>query len=410
MIFLASQASSGDRTLEGLVVLLGAPSREARDRAEESIAAMGPSVLDDLGRIEPDTTGETRLRVARLIARLERSMLESSVEPAHVTLAAKDLSARALLERIAEQSGNRIELADDVMSGPAGERRVSIAVERATYWEAIDETMRGANLALDCSDQGEQLRITAASGRRPPGVATGPLFVMLPRIERGGTPKARSLKLTVRLVWEPRLSPLVIRLPMESVQAEGPAGEAIPPTSRLAVLEAAVGPDSRWVDITLPFSAIDHPPDSLGMVRGTVRLWLAAGEHDFERAIAEDRPPARIRVGDAEVTFSALERSGRRLRVAAQVAYDRPEEPLASHRMWLTDRELMLVPDPDDAAAAPMRPDRQRVERRRETGLDIAAEFTLPETVGKRAVVRWRLPAGFREVPVEFIIRNVPLP
>jgi hypothetical protein len=430
-ILLAAVGTAGERggasepvaspvPVASLVSALGSPSRRDREEAEAAVIARGPAVLGELSRLAPLAVGEARLRLERATAILEKQLIERDLEPTSITIAVERVPARDVLARIAAESGNRLELAREVAEADAGGRVVSLAADRETFWEIVVDVLSQASLAIDCDEEGRGVRIVEAAAGGPKAFPAGPFLVVDRGVEIGrGGAGVRPVRVRLALVWEPRLQPLVIRVPMQSVEVEGPAGESIPPASRMAVLEASVLPGSRWVPLVLPLSARvseEAPlPERLGMVRATVRTWFAAGEHDFEFPIdvpaVPAHPPRAVRVGSAIVSLDAADLRGRELAISAEAIYDEPAEPLASHRSWIAERPLAIVASGgrEDATNASAPPVERSVRHRSDRGLGIAATFLLPQDV-KAATLRWTLPAALREVPVDIVLRDIPLP
>lgn len=416
----AWQRGAASEPVASLVSALGSPSRRDREDAEAAVIARGPAVLGELSRLAPLAIGEARLRLERATAILEKQLIERDLEPTSITITVDRMPARDVLARIAAESGNRLEISRDVAEGAAGGRVVSLAADRETFWEIVVDVLSQASLSIECDGEGRGVRIVEAAEGGPKAFPAGPFLAVDRGVEIGrGGAGVRPVRVRLALVWEPRLQPLVIRVPMQSVEVEGPAGESIPPASRVAVLEVAVLPGARWVPLTLPLSARvaeDAPlPERLGMVRATVRTWFAAGEHDFEFSIdaraAPASPPRAVRVGEAIVSLDAADLRGRELAISAEAVYDQPAEPLASHRSWIVERPLAIVASGgrQDATHAAVPPVERSVRHRSDRGIGIAATFLLPEGA-KAATLRWRLPAALREVPADILLRDIPLP
>lgn len=407
-VVLATASSAEDAgppadEVRRLVARLGSPERGDRDAAEAALGRRGPAILAELLRLAPASGGEVRLRLDRLVARFEADLVERATEPALVSLTVAKTPVRDVLARIARDSGNPLEVSEEVEKGAAGSRLVSLSLDRATYWEAIDEVLASGGLDIDCRDDGRRVVVVPADGRPAARSASGPLLVLVSGVETGrAAADGRPIRVGLRLVWEPRIVPLVARLPMESVQVEGPQGESVPPSSRRGVLEATVLPGIAWLPMTIPLLAKDGLPESLASVRATVRLWCAGGEHDFVMPL--DTLPAefRQRVGRAQVSLRAERGDRSRLAVDAELLYDAPSEPLESYRMWLVDRELELVVGDGDRLPAAS----HRVRQRSDRGLSVTDEFVVELPLQGRSV-RWRLPAAVRELPIDVTLRDV---
>ena len=70
--------------------------------------------------------------------------------------------------------------------------------------------------------------------------------------------------------------------------------------------------------------------------------------------------------------------------------------------MWLVDRELAVVGPAGDRIPAASHHVRHRSDR----GLAVTDEFVLDREAGG-GIVRWRLPAAVREVPIDVNVRDI---
>jgi hypothetical protein len=257
-----------------------------------------------------------------------------------------------------------------------------------------------------------QQRLEEAAADEAVEAASGTLRFSVVRVEpvAGGA----SVRLLMRASWGGECEPLVIRLPMRSIVADGPAGEAMLPTHRMAVVEPSLPPGATAVDLPLVLAQPEHRLDTLATVRGTLVLWLAGREQAFE--IPLDGSGPRIeRSGGAIVTLDDLTERQGVVRVVASVAYDGSSEALASHRPWLARYPLDVV----DSRGNP-RPRRSTAMiGRSDRGATVEASFSVvderpqgaegsPQPTGLR--LRWRLPVAIHEVRHDFMVRDVRLP
>jgi hypothetical protein len=439
---------------ERLLQQLDSGSLATRDRAERDLIALGPTVLPMVARARQTATAEALFRLEGIQQRLERLAAERAVEPTTVSFSVENLPCRDALATLFNQTGSRIELGPPVANGEAGDRQISVSFERATFWEAMAEVLDKSGLSLEYDTAPPGLRIVPAAavlGRRGyaalPAVAAGPLRVGVADIEPVGPPlgpgesRPRGARVILRVTWEPRLEPLLIRLPMRSLVAEGPAGEAMPPSQRASVVESLVPTSRQWLDLPALLAAPAHPLESLGMLRGTMVVWLAGMEHAFlfppfqfkgvspsaahpaldaaHPALDAAHPaldaahPAkseRLRVAQADVRLLDVAYQEGQVLVRASVTYDTPSEALASHHAWLQSRKIEVF----HTDGRPLEQVDQRVETRSDQGLTAAATFALPPAAGggqaEALQIRWRLPIAIHEVPIDFALRNLPLP
>jgi hypothetical protein len=422
-------------TAERFVRRLGSGAIAARDAAARGLLDLGPAALPLVASARQAASGARADALERIEWLLGQRAAAHAIEPALVTLQADDVAAGEPLQQLFAQAGSRIELA------AATDRRVSLRGDRLTFWEAVDELLDRAGLVLEFvaatrgeagvrgaepgmrRPSGNALRIVAAvpGGSVAPAVAAGPLRVSVANVERTGRPQpgedglGRGARVTLRMAWEPRLEPLLARLPARSLVAEGPGGEALPAAQRAAVIEATIPPGWTWIDLPLLFGPPAVPLERLGVLRGTIVLWLAGMEHDFRfDGVPVGREAAAVaaplRVGAVEVRLVDARVVDRRLLVRASVTYDAASEALASHHSWLASRRLEACV----AADGPLEQVDERVESRTDRGVTVAAEFAVPPAWAdagdaREVHIRWTLPIAIHELPVDFAIRDVPL-
>jgi len=405
--------------VDRLILRLGFPERVVRERAESELIGRGPAILGLLATAPPPLSAEARLRLARVIGSLETAATERAIEASTLDLVVKAEPLVSVLDRIASRTGN-------LLPDPPRQARahpVTLEVKRSTYWEVIGELLPLVGLTLKLT--GEGLRIEAGPPPTNPGVAAGPLLVRA-RASRAdvppnaaGTTAGRRIRVEVQAVWEPRLEPFVARLPLESVQIDGPAGESLAPSSRRGVLEAVVRREAGWVSFPLVVAAPDQVwPESV-VVRGTLRWHLAGAEHLFQLPppTAPNRP-VRQSVGSVSVTLHSLRDRGEHLEAVVEAAYDGPSEALASHRRSLLDRRLRLVRTNTGGGVAAAFLEREPIEQevigRSDRGWTVRAVFRDEPGLQSPAAfaagglrLDWKLPIAIHALNVDFLVPGV---
>jgi len=315
-------------------------------------------------------------------ARPERLIRQLS----HGSLAARDAAVAGLLD-----------------CGPAA----LPAIERALPTAGGEAAFRLPLIAAAIAVAETNRRLETAPADTPPGTAAGPLRVSLERVDRLGD---AGLRLQVRLRWRADLQPVLLRLPLASVVAEGPLGEAVPVRSRRGSVEPLLTAGCHWVDLPL---RLGPPPAGLTAVdslRGTVECWLPGFDHRFTLPLADaSGKPSTAAVTslggvDVECEAWSLEppdpsRPRARLNIRLSARFSEPSEAFASHRDWLADRQpQLLLPDGTLVRAAG-----HRVVGRNRQGLTVEGSFPLPESrPGGGLRVAWRLPLGVSRLRFDF--------
>jgi hypothetical protein len=394
---------------------LGSGSLSVRDEAERRLLALGPAALPDVAAARSTATGEAAFRLNGIQQQLEQQAAARAIEASVSSFDWRDAPVRRCLEEVFARTGNAIPLDADVARGPAGMRPVTGRFERATFWEILDGLLDRAALELTTVAEPPGLAIGAAasdaSRHRPPGVASGPFCITVARVEQVGKAThpesaARAARIVLRALWEPRFEPFLLRLPARTIVAEGPAGESVPPAQRTATLESTIVPGRKWVEMPVLLARPEAPLETLGMLRGTLSVWLAGMEQAF--VFPPGNAPDTVRIADAEVRLLEVASRPQGLLVRIRVTYGSPSEALASHQTWLTERRVEATL----ADGRALEQVEQRVEARTDRGLTAAAIFAWPArgpTGLPPMTIAWRLPIAIHEIPVDFAIRDIPL-
>lgn len=296
--------------------------------------------------------------------------------------------------------------------GPKALPAIEQAIPSATGEAAFRLPLIADAIAL--AETARRLEQPAAA---QPGTIAGPLTVAVQQVDRLGTNGQRLLLL--RVGWQPQLAPVLLRLPLASVVAEGPAGEAVPPLSRRGVIEPLLTTTRRWVELPI---RLGPPPAGLAVLeslRGTIDCWLPGFAHRFTLPLpdlAADQPDAAsspaptTSLGGVTVRCEAWScgptAAGRQARVRLSARFAEASEALASHRDWLADRHAeLLLPTGEVVNAAS-----HRVVSRSRQGLVVEAVFPLPDAgVLPGSRLAWRLPLGVTRVPFDFWLKSIPL-
>lgn len=328
-------------------------------------------------------------------------------QPGDPAVFIQQLNAGALTVRDAAVDGL---LALGPQALPAIEQAIPVATGEAAFRlpliaEAIARTASNRMLELKPEQSPE------------PATAAGPFSLAVQRVDRLGD---SGYRLLVRLRWQPPLEPVLLRLPLVSLVAEGPAGDAVPIPGRQGTLEPLLIAGRHWVDLPI---RLGPPPPSVGKLnslRGTIECWVPGFEHRFMvplQTAHRGLPPATSQPGPVRSlaglsvqcrgwSIETSEPTAATCRVELSARFPEPSEALASHRNWLADRQPQIVLPTGRVITATD----HRVLSRNNQGLTIAASFALTANqLPRGTLVTWRLPLGVRQVPVDFWLQSVSL-
>lgn len=399
-----------------LIRQLSAGSLQQRDDAAAALARLGPAALPAIEHALPTAHSEAAFRLPRIAAAIACTETRRGLLPTTVTLSVSEQPLTEVAAEIARQTGNRLLV-------PADAVPVSFSCQQEPFWDVASRLAAAAGGQLTCVDRPPGLaidRIENSSRSRLPAVTSDLLWIAVHRIDPLGPDGSAGIRLTLRLAWEPRLSPVMVRLPLSSVVAEAEAGTTIRQPHRTGVIEPFLTPDRCWVDLPI---RLELPPSGstvLTSLRGTVELWLPGFEHRFHLPLAasppdppeaDERPFSTHQLGNLTVrlddwwqTSTAL---GPQVTVRVTAQHETPSAAFDSHRGWLRDRipELFLPDGTRFPATA------HRVVRRSGRGLTLEATFASAGPLPATGLhLGWQLPLGVSRLPIDFWLRQTPPP
>ena len=393
-----------------LVAELGDPQRSRRDQASQQLEALGIDVLPLLEMPLAMARGEAAWRLQTLRSRLSQRAVAEAIEPSRVVAAPLGMPLAGAFEAVFTSRGGRLPVDASAGVGAAVTSAVP-AGEVSSYWEEVGRLLADGDCRLeetDVSPGGVRIRSRLAGEPAALATAAGPLRVELLRAAAVPPEQPRAVRLTLKVFWEPRMRPIMLQLPMASLIAEGEAGEVIPPRQRAAVVEASPRGDAGTVTVSVLLAAPAPALERIASLRGSFAVWVPAGDLELRLPLSEGlRGASEQLAGDARVRLESSRVSREGLVVRLRADYP-ASDALASHRTWITRRELSCWLD-----RQPLTTLSDRVVRRDERGLAREAVFALPEGIDPAEVdgqVRWRLPLAIRKFPVDFQLRGIPTP
>ena len=331
-----------------LVAQLDAGSRAARTQAEQELLQLGPEVLPHLPASELLPNVSVREAVRRVRLALERRKAQESLQPSRVTLNG-ELRVDEIARRIAEQTGNRIELEN--VPRAALDRTLDVNYENTDFWPAIDGLCERAGLDMRTATNAVALLPGDADESEPVRVSyTGPFRIAVLSAETRAVPgdaDQQLLRCRLRVIIEPRLRALFLKFAAEDVAASVAQMGMLQPFSPDARYELPMGQGGGQIDVQLDYrlpSGIDATAVSL---QGRMEMLVAAGEEQVEfenlshaAGIAKRRGGVTVELEEAQ--FEKTARGARTARVAVTVAYDIGGPAFESHRNWIYQNRAWL--------------------------------------------------------------------
>jgi hypothetical protein len=216
-----------------------------------------------------------------------------------------------------------------------------------------------------------------------------------------------SLKLVTDAIWEPRVRPIVLEIPLADVSATDEKGGEIGIDRAEGTLEVPVEGTNAAVEIELPLVAPARNVAKVGSIKAKFTAVVLGKVETFEFPDLDKVKSAELERGGVTVTVESCRKNGDIYEVNMRVRFDKAANALESHRSWIYNNECYLI-DP-------------KGQRNENAGLDatlldtnevgLSYKFDLGENVkpaGHKFV--YRTPAAIIRIPAEFELKDIDLP
>ena len=392
---------------------LGHAELAKREAAERQLVELGPDVLPLLPTVTPRTPAEDRIRLQRVRGALVNAAVASATKPSLVTLSG-EMPVSEAIAKISEQTGNKLVDYRERFNQEGANPKIKVALEKVPFWQALDTVLDAASLTIYNYDEEKgALAYTSRGDNAAPRVGRasyGGLFRLEPsKIEAARDLKAsqmHSLKLTVDAVWEPRVRPIVLEVPLGDISAKDENGKDIEIDRGEGTLEVPVEASGAAVEIEFPLVAPERNVKRLGSLKGKMTGVVLGKIESFEFSDIDKAKSAELERGGVTVVLENCRKNGDIYDISMRVRFGQAGNALESHRGWIYDNECYL----EDAKGSRVENAGLEATLLGNNEVGVAYKFNLEgETPAKYKFI-YKTPAAIIRVPVEFEIRAVDLP
>lgn len=400
-----------------LVRQLNADAAADRDAAEETLVQMGrgdaDALLAALPASNPRMPPEVQLRLDRVRKAVQQSVAESAVEASRITLDLKDATLAEILSAIDDQTGNRLIDYREQFGQSTDDVPLALSVADAEFWPTLDRLLDDANLSPYSYSGADGLGIVERPEHelRRSGRATyaGP-FRFEPtavQAQRGlRTPEQSNLHVAVEAAWEPRLEPIALSLDAHSLKVTADDGREIPLATQLNVIDVELQPGSYASELTLPLELPAREATLLTSIKGRLNVLVPGKKAQFKFEKLPDADKTEHAIAGVTVTLDRVRKTGGIWEVYMRMRVAGAETGLESHRSWVYHNSAWLV-----------NPAGERIDdvgfetvSQSESEIGFAYLYEIPHESLDGYEWIYESPAAIMSVPIEFELRDVPLP
>jgi len=383
-----------------------------RQAAEHNLIELGTPVLELLPVPTRDTSAEVKVRLERIRKVLEAAASEAAAQPSRVTLRGPMLLSAALAE-LQRQTDNRIIDFRRRFGQQPTDSQLTLDLENTPFWPALDAVLDQAALTVyNFSGESGALAVVARDpseqSRAARAVYQGPFRMEVLRVQairELRNPANDSLRLTLELTWEPRVSPILLRIPLADLRASDETGRPLAVGSQRASLEIPVENAIPAAEVQVPLELPERRSERIPSLQGRLSALLPGRVETFEFNHPADAKNVELTRAGVTVILDQVRKNVDVDEVRIRVRFDQAHNALESHRNWIYNNEAYFVA-----------PDGQRFEHAgmqafRQADNEVGVAY-LSDREGGLADCKfiYKTPTLLMLVPVEFELKDIPLP
>ncbi len=406
--------------IEPLLRQLNDDEASRRDEAEQTLIKMAPTdakacdaYLLRLPKPLEGMPAEVRVRLGRIRRQIENRQANQSLVASRLTLDANAVDLATVLELVAKQTGNQLVDYRNQFGQEAEPRKVSVKITDEEFWPAIDKILDASEMTF-YPFSGEKslavIRREAGSTPRSGRASYAGLF----RIEAVTVVARRDLRLPdqqgarveLEIAWEPRLRPIALSQRADALEIVADDGSQIMPQNPEATFDVEVQPGSHATELTLPLTLPSRSVSTISSFKGRLSALVPGRTVEFRFDELAKPKSTEQRQGGVQVVLSGVRKNRALWEVHMRLQIESEEAGLESHRGWVFQNLTYLLNKKGEVIDHAGFETTMQSER--EIGL--AYFFELPDDeIGDYTWV-YRTPASIVRVPVEYELKEIPLP
>jgi hypothetical protein len=387
------------------------PDRATREAAERQLTELGEVALPYLPEVTPDTSAETAERLARIRGVLDQAAVNAMIKPSRISLMG-ELSLSEILEQMQQQTGNRVIDFTDRFGQQPRALKLNVDIHEMEFWPALDRLLDQAEMTTySFTGEPRTLGIVAAPPEQIDRVQAS-AYAGVFRIEPTEIQSQRNLRrqdgssvrMRLEILWEPRVTPVLIRQPYDQLEITADDGNSITSTATGAA-EVPIQSTVAGIDLVVPLQLEDRSVRAIKRLKGRLFALVPGRDVTFEFGDLSQARNVSQRRGGMEVVLERVRQNGAVYEFRIRLRLLNADQSFQSHLDWASNNEVYLI---NEGGEKIDNPNFERyLEREREIGFGYL--FPLSGDIKDYRLV-YRSPASILTIPVDYELNDIPLP
>ncbi len=399
------------RQVRNLLRLLSSDLAAERQEAEQGLINLGPAALSHLPARDASMPAELRLRLQRVEEKLQQQAAEAAGRASTVTLQGKMPLSKAIAA-IEQQTGNRLIDYRGNFQQQQPDTEVDVAFNKTPFWQAVDQLLDQAKLTVySFADEDGVAFVnrdnTEAARSSRPTSYVGPFRVEALEFQAQRSlrfPQNNRLQLSLELVWEPRVAPIALSLPLLDLEATGDDGKSLE-IAGLGDRSAEIATGMPSTELHIPWEAPDRAIKSIAKLQGVFRALVPGRLEAFRFTDLKVGKREAQRRASATVTLDNVRKNNDAWEMRVILAFDEAAGALESFRGWVFNNPCYI----ETANGQKVAPLLTETVRQTENEVGIAYYFDLEQDLAGATLV-YQTPTVILPLEFKFEMKDLPLP
>jgi hypothetical protein len=398
-----------------LVGQLADPDSEKQAAATAALLKLGPDILPLLPGPDAKLTDGQKRQLQTIAGTLRDAQAQRELTPKIVTLKEQSIALSQALKALKTQTGIKVA---DRRREQDSDPKLSLSLDKVTFWEALDEIAQRADLRVYLFDRDGVVSLVDGPHKALPVDYNGIFRIAVRRLTavRDLESDSHVWTLDVQIAWEPRFRPLFLETQADAIEVRDGKGTVLNGLSSGSGRSAVTRPLS--VETQVRVEAPERPADKIGLLKGSLNLMgpsrmLTFTFDDLDKIGRNKADKARKETQEG-VTVHLREFSvaGERWTIGLLLEYPADTPDFESFESWLVNNEIFL----EKKSTKERVPQNGGLETGDQAGHRAILIYRFVEdnnlVLGKPSDWRmiYRTPGTFVKLPVKFEFKDLPVP
>ena len=386
-----------------------------RTEAETELIKLGVDILPLLPEKEEGLSAEQKRRLTTVRATLKGAEAQKNIQPRLCTIQNQAIPLSKALEELTKQTEIKV---DDGRQNAGDDPKLKLALNKATFWQALDAIAREADLQVNLYQKEGTPVLMDGPHRAVPTSYSGIFRLSVRRMTADRIPEAGDeghfLTVQLELAWEPRFRPLFLESKPDSFDVQDDKGV---PLKNLEQMSGRTPLAARMVaHIPIRTEAPKRSANKLGLFKGSFDV-LGPGKmllFSFDKIAKTEKGkagPSQTQDG-VTVTLREFEVEGekddQRWSAGLVLEYPADSPDFESFEQWLVNNDACM--EKMDKSKRTIKPGTYESDVRERKA--IVRYFFSEDDMGdpKNWKLVYRTPGQVLRLPVTFEFKDLELP